>query len=283
MKKEEKLITIGNISPHARKKLRIISDSEYLNIPKNFISMLVGLIDGDGYIHLGNSGKNFIKLNLVISLNERDKPLLEEIQKTLKLGTVTHYPKLKTCKFIIYRTDLQEIFFPLLKYHNIFFLTSIRNKQYNKALYVLNNNISKYSDIDYKHNQNNNINLSPQELLNLHFYKNWLVGFVMADGSFLVKKNKDICFICFNIKQRIEKNLFKSFQLLFDSKNKIHIEKDKYMLFMISSKYHIQLVINFFSFEGNYPLQGYKAESYYNWINNLKNSSKYKDLKLPNV
>lgn len=172
MKKEEKLITIGNISPHARKKLRIISDSEYLNIPKNFISMLVGLIDGDGYIHLGNSGKNFIKLNLVISLNERDKPLLEEIQKTLKLGTVTHYPKLKTCKFIIYRTDLQEIFFPLLKYHNIFFLTSIRNKQYNKALYVLNNNISKYSDIDYKHNQNNNINLSPQELLNLHFYKN---------------------------------------------------------------------------------------------------------------
>lgn len=211
--KDSKLITIGNISPHARKKLRTILDAEYLNIPIAFLSMVVGLIDGNGYIHIGNSGKGFIKLNLVINLHERDLPLLKYIQENLKLGTVTHNSKLKTCKFIIYRTDLQEIFFPLLKHHNIFFLTQIRNEQYYKALHILENNISLYYKINYIHNEKNNLNILPEEYLNLHFYKNWLIGFVIADGSFLVKKNKEICF---NIKQRIEYNLFESFKLLFD-------------------------------------------------------------------
>lgn len=64
---------------------------------------------------------------------------------------------------------------------------------------------------------------------------------------------------------------------------KLYIEKEKYIQYSVSSKKDIQSIVNFFSFDGNYPLQGYRAIQYCNWIESLKNSYRYKDLKLPNL
>lgn len=277
----KKLNVIGNVSSNARKSIRTISDDYYINLSNAFLGMVVGLIDGDGYIHIGNSGKDWIKLNLVISMHERDLSLLTHIQNILKLGTITEYPKLNICKLIIYRTDLQEIFFPLLIKKNIFFLTKTRNEQYYKALYILQNNISKFSEINYNENKNNtHVNLLPHEYINLHFFRNWLIGFIMAEGSFYIKKNKDACF---SLKQRTHLELFESFKLLFNTNNKLYIEKNKYIQYVVSSKKNIQSIINFISFEGNYPLQGYKLIQYINWIEELKKSIRYSDLKLPKI
>lgn len=275
-----KLNTIGKVNKNARKKPRTISDEYYLNIPTSFLSLVVGLIDGDGYIHIGNSGKNFIKLNLVISLHENDLPLLEYIQSILKLGTITVYPKHKVCKLIIYRTDLQEIFFPLLQNKDIFFLTKIRNEQYHKALYILNNNISLYDKIDYIYDTVNNITYLPKEYLQLHFYNNWLIGFIIAEGSFNIKKSNEAFF---NLKQRTHLELFESFKLLFNTNVKLYIEKDKYIQFAVSSKKDLQSVINFISFEGNIPLNGLKLIQYQKWIKQLKEIPRYKSLNFPNV
>ena len=49
----------------------------------------------------------------------------------------------------------------------------------------------------------------------------------------------------------------------------------------MSSVNDIQKVINFFSFENNYPLTGYKKDQSLNWLENLKNSDRYKNLNFP--
>lgn len=57
---------------------------------------------------------------------------------------------------------------------------------------------------------------------------------------------------------------------------------DNYCQFSVSSKSDVQKVINFFSFSGLHPLVGLKYIQYEKWLNNLKNSTRYKNLNYPN-
>ena len=76
-------------------------------------------------------------------------------------------------------------------------------------------------------------------------------------------------------------NLFEAIKLLFLSNRKLTVEGDKYLQFSVSSKKDIQTVINFFSFSGLHPLTGLKNIQYFNWLNNLKKSNRYKSLNFP--
>ena len=76
-------------------------------------------------------------------------------------------------------------------------------------------------------------------------------------------------------------NLFEAIKLLFLSNRKLTVEGDKYLQFSVSSKKDIQTVINFFSFSGLHPLTGLKIIQYFNWLNNLKKSNRYKSLNFP--
>jgi hypothetical protein len=146
------LITIGEISPYAYKikGKELVDKNRFLTIPYSFLAMLVGFIDGDGYICITKTKKKYIKLCLVISLDIKDLSVLKYIESILNIGKINIYPKSgekRTCKLVIHKTELQDILFPLLVYHNIFFLTNIRSTQYNKAIYILQNNIKYYYDI----------------------------------------------------------------------------------------------------------------------------------------
>jgi hypothetical protein len=116
------------------------------------------------------------------------------------------------------------------------------------------------------------------DYINLTFFKNWFVGFTIAEGSFFVKINNDGCF---QLKQIVHVQLFESFKLLFYTKRKIYTEKNMYNQFSVSSKSDIQKVINFFSFSGFHPLIGLKGIQYLKWLNNLRNSSRYRNLNFP--
>jgi hypothetical protein len=103
--------------------------------------MLVGLIDGDGYILIHKTAKGYIKINLTISLNIRDLSVLQYIKSVLNIGEITTYPKGKkpdTCKLIINKTDLQEVFFHYY-YTKNFLLTDTRRDQFDKAMFILEN------------------------------------------------------------------------------------------------------------------------------------------------
>jgi hypothetical protein len=97
-----------------------------------------------------------------------------------------------------------------------------------------------------------------------------------------LNKNNDGCF---QLKQRIHVQLFESFKLLFETNRKITVENNMYNQFSVSgrapAKTDIQRVINFFSFSGYHPLIGLKGIQYLNWLSNLRNSSRYKNLKFP--
>jgi hypothetical protein len=63
-------------------------------------------------------------------------------------GPVKNKDGSKMVKWIISRTDLQEVLFPLFIYHSIFFfLTNVRRAQYSLALYVMENRLTKYTEI----------------------------------------------------------------------------------------------------------------------------------------
>lgn len=94
----------------------------------------------------------------------------------------------------------------------------------------------------------------------------------------MIKNNNDGCF---QLKQRIHINLFESFKLLFNTNRKIETENSLYNQFSVSSKADVETVINFFSFSGLHSLVGLKGISYVKWLNDLKNSYRYKDLNYP--
>jgi hypothetical protein len=177
------LPTIGTVNVNALKKgnkLRL-EKTEYLSIPSEFIAFFVGLIDGDGYIGINKTTRGYISLKLVLILNIEDLSTLEFIHSIFKFGKITKYKDNKhpICKLVLNRTDLQEVVFPLLKHHNIFFLTSSRREQFDLAMHILLNEIKMYKDIpSIKGNillaerRTNILPTEAKEYVKLSFFKN---------------------------------------------------------------------------------------------------------------
>jgi hypothetical protein len=134
------------------------------------------LIDGDGYIQITKTTKGFIAIKLVISIHLKDISTLEYIRSVLNLGKITIYKdnKSPTCKLIINKTDLQEILFPLLLHHNIFFLTETRNNQFNTAMVILDKDIKRFDLIPDINNRVKLFNLPVDavDYVKLSFFKN---------------------------------------------------------------------------------------------------------------
>ncbi len=272
------LPTIGIISPHAIKKKEKEINYPFNLIPYSFLSMLVGFIDGDGYFSILKTKKGFISIKLVISLELKDLITLEYIKSILNFGKIYKYPKHNRCVLVINRTDLQRYLLPLLIYHNIYFLTDNRIEQFNKMMYILKENIKLYNDIPKFIPFFNNIPKNSKEYSYLPFFKNWIIGFTIAEGSFFIKKNKDACFQLHHSKNLM---LFTAFNDVFLTNKKIYLEYSKYNKFSLSSKKDIQNVINFFSYSGNHPLTGLKLIQYQNWLMELKKSKQYSNLIIP--
>lgn len=53
-------------------------------------------------------------------------------------------------KYTISKIDLQTVVFPLIKQYNLYFLTDTRRKQFDKAIFIIINNIKKYSELPEK-------------------------------------------------------------------------------------------------------------------------------------
>lgn len=211
-----KLENIGNVNIKGLRGQKVRS-----NVDKNyaFLSMFMGLVDGDGYISIMNS-KGYIRLQLIISLHISELGLLNHIQSVLKIGRINTYPNLDTVKNTISKTDLQEILFPLIIHHNLFFLTNTRRSQFDLALYILNNNLNIWKNIP-------DVSIIPfyNKLPNtaegyfiLPFFLNWIVGFTISEGSFFIKKNGDFCY---SLRQRSHKILFEAFKIVFKTNVKI--------------------------------------------------------------
>lgn len=164
--------TINYKSRPSKSKLNRLSQAEYLCIPKSFLAFLIGFIDGDGYIGIRNN-RNNIQIYLSISLHLDDISVLNYIQSVLKFGKIYSYPDRKspTVKLIFSKSELQEVLFPLMSHHGLFFLTNTRRAQFNLAMYIINNDIKKYTDIPSVAPVIQELPTSPLEYANLSFFK----------------------------------------------------------------------------------------------------------------
>nr|YP_009029701.1 hypothetical protein [Magnusiomyces capitatus]AHY04954.1 hypothetical protein [Magnusiomyces capitatus] len=209
--------------------------------------MFMGFIDGDGYIHVGRTTKGYMRMKLVMNLHMRDYSTLEYFKEVLKMGhtSIYHSKGEKYARYMISKTDLQYILMPLLEHHGLFFMTKNRAQQYNKMLYILKNNMKIYSEMPTEMPLTKTLPRTTEDYLNLPFFKNWLVGFTMADGSFLMKSiNKDACY---QLTQKTDRPLFESMALLLKSTKKIYLYDKHYCMLTLSSIKDVQEVINFFT------------------------------------
>jgi hypothetical protein len=149
----------------------------YKNISYEFIAIFVGFIDGDGYIRYNKTSKGYINLDLVIGLSIIDKPLLEEFKSILKVGRIItdEKSKSKIAYYIISKVYLQQVIFPLIKHHNLYFLTKTRRIQHSVALSICEQGLIKYSDVKLFPEYLDNIPALPKtsiEYINLPFFLN---------------------------------------------------------------------------------------------------------------
>jgi hypothetical protein len=169
------LPVMGTINYKSRTaKLNRLSEAEYLTIPKSFLAFLVGFIDGDGYIGIQKSYKGSVTVHLTISLHLEDIAVLNYIQSVLKIGKIYSYPDRKspTVRLVISKLELQEVLFPLLLHHKLFFLTNTRRAQYNMAMYIFNNGIKNYSELPLVAPEAiQELPTSASEYVNLPFFK----------------------------------------------------------------------------------------------------------------
>ena len=273
--------TIGTVNTKALRGALARSDEDkakYANVPYSFLSMFVGLVDGDGYIKITKTTTGYISMELVLSLDIQELPMLTYIRNTLGVGRLATYPNLTMAKLIIGRVDLQEVVFPLMLHHGLFFLTDTRRAQFDKAMYILVNNIVLFGKIPQVVPMLFPLPSSAVEYLSLPFFNNWIVGFTIAEGSFYVKASGEFVF---SLKQRAHATLFDAFNLVFKSNTKIDMNGG-YMKYAVSSVKNLTSVVDFFSYSDLHPLIGLKGESYNTWISKMKLTPRFKSVRLPN-
>jgi hypothetical protein len=109
----------------------------------SFLSFLVGLIDGDGYIQARKRSNGYLEFNLAIAFHNRDLATFEYILGKLHFGVIISVSP-TTSRLVVYSFELKYILVPLLLKHGLFFLTKNRIDQYNLLLYAIDNNLKKW-------------------------------------------------------------------------------------------------------------------------------------------
>lgn len=170
-----------------------ISDKEYIG------SYITGLFEAVGCIYIP---KNKRKIKIMLTLNKKNKPLLEIIKNRIGHGYI--YEVKNTCNYEIYN---KEGFKKVIEIISPYIRTPKINK-INKLIEYLN----KYK----------NCNISLAEIDNSELDKNgWLAGYLENSGSFTIYIRKDKEYIRHSVEFTLtcnsedkEKNSYKPFMTL---------------------------------------------------------------------
>lgn len=183
------------------------------NLPTKFNPWwFTGFIDGEGYFSIGISkNKNKVgwqvKLEFGISLHEKDRVLLEQIQRYFSAGSISLHPTLKILHYRILSKDLEQILDHLDQYPLI--TQKLADFELFKQAYklVLNKQHLKLEGLQkivaIKASMNrglsdqlqaafpNVIPVSRPKVVNKFIPESgWLAGFVAAEGCFFVNIQK---------------------------------------------------------------------------------------------
>ena len=231
-------------------------------ITSNLMEIFIGILDGDGYIEIGpqkqynknnnlNKPKSTIRVRIVLRLHKNDKELLDLIKNKLKIGKLDELKNINQYRLIIYKTDILNTIFPYLEKNNIEFLTYNRRKQFFLLKYIIENNIKHWESLNLEEIESlfikNNKKLNFQQIINLPYFYNWLIGFTIAEGSFGVKVNGS-AFFQIKPKGLENYNIIKAiYVLIADREKNIKADYSNSYQLSLSSKADVQKVVDFFS------------------------------------
>lgn len=131
--------------------------------------MLVSLIDTDGYISITQTLGGFIRIQLILSMNMEELDMTKYIQSILKVGRINTYLAINTVKYIISRTNLQEVVFPLLAHYGLFFLTNVVEHILIEQWTFVQNNINLFSQLPTEIPTRNSLPTTPLGYTQLPF------------------------------------------------------------------------------------------------------------------
>jgi ubiquinol-cytochrome c reductase cytochrome b subunit len=253
------------------------------------LKWLVGFVEGDGYFSVNKNGK-YVKYEFGIEIHIGDIKLLYKIKDILGgFGSITTRTRpnsnsaLARLK-IASKDDLRRVILPIFDQYGM--LTSKQNDYlYFKA--CLLQNITNYSDLPTYNRPNITPLNSYQDILNVYYFDEWLVGFMEAESYFFTfqatnETNKTSKFgIGQNNGMQIITAIKKRLSIISTPYERDDDKETGFCVIQTSSKRGIQNTINFLK---NTPVKfkGNKRAQYLKWLHELRVNPRYCNLNIPN-
>lgn len=258
----------------------------------NFYKWLVGFTDGDGSFVIYKT-KNTYGLAFKIGQNKYNKRILYYIKKNMGVGNVSEENNSNMAQYSVYsREKLKNFIIPIFDKYPLLTSKYYNYNKFKEAFNILEDNSLSFIEknklieklillkpgIDY---------ISPiwskikseyciKEIIN----KEWLVGFIEAEGSFYISKNQFKYVQYFGICKKNDKHLLEGIKIILNIRAGIYYsERDKCYYLQTKSKKSIEFIINYID---GY-LKGVKSLEFKLWkraFNNNYNNSKLEKIQL---
>ena len=221
----------------------------------------VGLMDGVGSIQVNHWRKKNIQFRLIIKLkyNFQNINMLNLINNELK-GRITNNKE----EFILWVVDDKKLIINIIKIFDTF---PPRTKRLRAQLLFMKDCLS-HNNVDMYLRERSNkylINNTFSFIKDNSYFKEWLSGFIEAEGCFSVRKNN---YPSFSIAQKDEEELINSIKIYFDIQNKVRNSKDN--IWSVET-YRKSTLLNIINHCYQFPLLGEKLLS----LNKLKKKSEF--------
>lgn len=263
-----------------------------------FEQWLVGFTDGDGNFSITKQGNNdLIKWGLSFKLAQSryNLRILHYIKKELGVGSITK-DGLKAQYFIRDRKSIEKVIIPIFDKYPLLTKKHFDYIKLKKALSILNdvnltNKIKNEKLINLKDSKVNINYVSPAwkgitlplikpftlNYANSVMGKNWLVGFIEAEGSFyLTKKDTNRIVHGFGLTQKLDEIVLQAIRMILHINNPVKYKElyNHYILDTTNSRSIENLIIYF---KGT--MKGIKSLEYKIWARSYQNNKgNYKKL-----
>lgn len=263
----------------------------------SFEQWLVGFTDGNGNFSITSQGDKW-GLSFKLTQSRYNLRVLNFVKKELGIGSITKDGN-KGQYFIRDRKSIESTIIPLFDKYPLLTTKYFDYVKFKKALVILNNvNLSKNDknikliniknsklDVNYISPAWNNVILplkSVNSLTNI-MNKNWLAGFIEAEGSFYLA-NKDSYRIVhgFGLTQKLDKIVLEGIRLMLHINNPvIYKELHNYYILDTTNSRAIENILEFFKS----TMKGVKSLEYRIWARSYtKNKGNYDKLyKIRNI
>lgn len=218
----------------------------------------VGLMDGDGSIQVNHWRMKSLQYRLVIKL----KYIKSNYDMLIKIAKVIGGSVIIVKDDVIWVVNKKEEIIKIIKIFEIYpLLTSKKICQLEFLKSCLSSIEEYFINRDLKYKEQINIINSPWNIP--IYFKEWLSGFIEAEGCFSLRKNHS-----FSIGQNDDKYLIEAIKQYFEA---INIVRNPYKNFYSLEIYRKEVLKKIIIHCTNYPLLGEKKESLNKFIKEFNN------------